>query len=215
MTRRAIVNSCGPHHRAGQGRLMRHFPEDQFVTWVDPDLPLYSPPHQRMPYAFKAWALKSAAQDFNVLLWCDACIVSGPRPLRDLWEKIERDGVWIMKNGFKNSEWTANEAYPLLGVTREENDQIEHVVAGAFGIDLRTHKGQKFLEEYLRLAMNGSFRGPSTGGIGVQHRQDQTAASVICHRLGVELSLPPEWFSYKGAETEATCLVADGNYENL
>lgn len=213
---RCIVNSCARSHIPGQDRLIAEFrrqdPNVAFMTWAEPMLPLGSPTHQEMPYAFKAWALKAAAAQHSVLLWLDACMVPGPRLLEDLWQKIEKEGIWFAQNGWKNSEWTCEAAYPLLGVTHEENDQIEHVVAGCFGLDMRSAIGQAFLSEYLRLAQNGSFRGPSYGDKGTVHRQDQTAASVICHRLGVQLSAPPDWFTYKGYETAVTCLVANGEY---
>jgi hypothetical protein len=165
--------------------------------------------------------------DYNTLLWADACIV--PRDLTPLFERIERDGYWMSKNGWMNSEWTADSAYADLSVTKEENARIPHVVATAFGISLRHFKGAAFLAEYLRLAQTNAFCGPwwnsnrgeyagrdgaaPCGDASVRgHRHDQAAASVIAWKLGFELTDPPNWFSYKGEETEDTVLVADGNY---
>ena len=250
---RCVVNvATGSLYVRGQARLIEALALQgvDYVHFRD-RLPEGSPTHFDIPYAFKAFALKEAAETFDTLLWCDACIVPGPRPLDELWEKIERDGVWIAKNGYSNYEWTADGAYPALfslasdadnyeeglAIARERNRKVQHVVATAFGISPAHPKGRELLDEYFRLASetkafcgpwqnrnwNGSparpadpWRGERIATCGPPdvrgHRHDQTALSVIAWRIGVELNECPEWFSYRGGETERTCLVADGAY---
>lgn len=175
-------------------------------------MPPGSPAHAAKPYAFKAHALAAAAQKgYATLLWADASIVPH-QPLAGLWERIERDGYWISRNGWMNAEWTCKEAYADLGVTEDENWQIPHVVATAFGVCLGHPKGERIFEEYLRLAQTRAFIGPWRGGVGIQHRHDQTALSVIAWREGCVLTDPPAWFSYRGGETAETYLIADGAY---
>ena len=222
MSKRVIVNVATGRYVKGQERLVSAFAHEYCVARWHDMMPDGCQTHAERPYAFKAYALHdAAAAGMDVLLWCDASIVPGPRPLEELWEKIEQDGIWFSNNGFSNYEWTADSAYPDLGVTREENRRIPHVVATAFGLDLRKPIGWNFLAEYYRLASETrTFCGPwkntpltPCGPADVRgHRHDQTAASVICWRLGVHLSDPPEWFAYRGGETEKTCLVADGAY---
>jgi len=125
----------------------------------------------------------------------------------------------------------------LRGINRD----IPHVVATAFGLNLQHENGVGvvFLSEYYRLAFQTrAFCGPwinanaTTSEAGRKmaqavgpprcapcgppdvrgHRHDQTAASVIAWRLGMKPDDPPEWFAYKGGETDKTCLVADGAY---
>jgi hypothetical protein len=210
---RAIVNVATGPHVAGQERMMASFrpsvPSNDWCTWTD-ELPPGSPPHKAVPYAFKAYALDAArAAGDTSLLWLDACMIAGQRPLSDLWQKIERDGYYLCKNGFTNYEWTNNLRYAILGVTPEQNKNIQHVVAGVIGLDLRHDIARAFLDEYFRLANTDAFCGPWDGPVGVRHRHDQTAASVIAWRLGMQLSDPPEWFSYFPG-TEKTCVVAKG-----
>src|SRR5579885_732924 len=269
---RAIVNVATGRYVKGQERLRKSFEAELGFMWADV-LP-GSPTHEDRPYAFKAYALKNVADmRFSTLLWCDACIVPGARPLSDLWDYIEENGVWLAKNGWSNYEWTADSAYPALFseeiecfmephtanairdaleaasgktheiVTKEEwinaarwvNKHIPHVVATAFGISLKHPKGRAFLDEYYRLAsettafcvpwINSNYgvdpmsayqqppRRMPCGPADVRgHRHDQTAASVIAWRLGIPLTECPEWFSYRGGETEKTCLIADGAY---
>lgn len=207
-THRCIVNVATGYYVRGQRRLLDSFPGFK-RAWAD-KVPEGCPPHEEVPYAFKAFALEQVSHNYDVLLWADASIVPGPAPLELLWDRIEEKGYWFSKNGYKNSEWTAHSALQYLDVTEEENDHIEHVVATAFGLDLRQPIGRKFLDEYLRLAKTQAFCGPWRGGIGVQHRHDQTAASVIAWKLGMELTNPPEWFAYDGHQVESTVLVAKG-----
>jgi hypothetical protein len=210
--RRVIVNVATGRYVRGQARLVQSFSGFK-RTWTD-QLPPGSPSHEEVPYAFKAFALKKVADSghFDLLLWADASIVPGPAPLSKIWERLETVGYWISKNGYRNSEWTALSSLQYLGVTEEENHEIEHVVATAFGLNLKSEIGRKFLDEYYRLANTEAFCGPWRGGIGVQHRHDQTAASVIAYKLGMELTNPPEWFAYRGGEMEKTVLVAAGAY---
>lgn len=210
--RRVIVNVATGRYVRGQARLINSFPGFK-RTWTD-RVPDGCPSHEEVPYAFKAFALKQVADsgDYDLLLWADASIIPGPAPLEKLWERLEKVGHWVSKNGYRNSEWTARSALQYLGVTEEENHNIEHVVATTFGLNLQHPIGRTFLDEYYRLANTEAFCGPWRGGIGVQHRHDQTAASVIAHKLGMELTNPPEWFAYKGGEMEKTVLVAAGAY---
>lgn len=202
------------------------------TAWKDV-LPPNSPTHEAKPYAFKAAALRQAMiTGYDMLLWCDACIVFGARPLDRLWDYIEEHGVWLANNGWTNHEWTAMAAYPALFGndsigTLNLNRDIKHVVATTFGVSLKHPTGRLFLHEYIRLAMEtDAFCGPWTNGpksadgrtapcgpADVRgHRHDQTAASVIAHNLRIPLTSCPEWFAYRGNETEDTCLIADGAY---
>ena len=227
---KCIVNvATGEHYRKGQQRLVaeaqRHATDCTTMCWKE--IPETWPSHKDKPYAFKAYALKYAAEHGkDQLLWADACIVP-VRSLEPIWEIAAKYGAWIGRNGYRNSEWTADSAYPDVfpGIdihdAQKVNDSVEHVVATAFALDLRHPTGRYMLEEYYRLASETrAFCGPWSntpktpcGPPDVRgHRHDQTALSVIAWHAGVPLTSPPWGFSYKGGETEETILVADGNY---
>jgi hypothetical protein len=177
--RRAVVSVATGKFLAGQRRLMhavaKQETESHFYHGL---LPEGCPPHSEVPYAFKAYALKEQAKDFDLLLWADACILP-IRSLEPLWERIERDGYWMSNNGWSNYEWTATEAYRELfheelrqtgphrrirdvGTARIVNHNIKHVVAGAFGLNVQHPKGKAFLDEYYRLASETrAFCGPT------------------------------------------------------
>ncbi len=201
---------------------------------------MYYPSHAEKPFAFKAYALREAAEmGVDNLLWCDASIMP-IRSLEPLWERIERDGYWFANNAWTNYQWTADSAYPDLfpdaiydptcqGIdrAREINREIPHVVATAFGISTAHPKGKRFIDEFYRLASETkAFCGPWTNGPAyydnprqapcgppdvLGHRHDQTCASVLAWRLGFRLTEQPEIYAVKGNETDATILVADGS----
>lgn len=233
----AIGQRMGQKYVNGQNRLRQQMGGEAQRFYTN-GYPAGCPTHDDVPYAFKAYAMKEAAGFGQTLLWCDCSIVLGPRPLNELWEKIEMEGYWFCANyGFTNYEWTAESAYRDLftgdlETARVINRNIQHVIATTFGISLVHPIGREFLKEYFRLAQTGAFRGPTTnsnfpgarysgnmamcapcGPMDVRgHRHDQTAASVIAWRLGMKLDDPPEWFAYRGGETDRTCLVADGRF---
>jgi hypothetical protein len=208
---------------------------ERVMAWSG-GVPRGCPEHYSKPYAFKAWAMQEAAQNFDLILWADACIIP-TRSLTPLWDRIREDGYWLSNNWWTNYDWTAYSAYPdlfpdlTLYEACEQNKQIMHCAATCFGLNVRHAMGKAFLGEYFRLAQTQAFCGPwinsnyngSNAGLGGRmapcgppdvrgHRHDQTAASVIAWRLGWELTTGPNIFSYPDGANETTILVADGAY---
>lgn len=243
--KRIVVNvSTGSHYIKGQARLAAKLKELGEETFFFRDvLPEGCPPHAAVPYAMKPWSLKQVAEQLqpDLILWADASIFP-LRSLEPIWARIFRDGYWLGKEGWLNGTWTAESAYPDLfapemaeGVDmqtlRESNKHIPHVVATAFGLNLRHEKGAAFLKEYFRLAsetrafcgpwMNSNHpdaAGKPVDGVRVAPcgppdvrgaRHDQTAASVIAWRLGFELSEPPSPFAYANFRPDGTFHLED------
>jgi len=184
-------------------------------------LPVGSLPHEQAPYAFKIYALEQAHREIVdtsvTLLWLDSAVMI-LRPLGPIWRRIERHGYWFSQNHDYNcGEWTCDSALPILGITREEAFTIPQIVGGCFGLNMRAPVAQEFMERWKEYALAGAFAGPWRNDHGeasldprVQgHRHDQTAASVIVHRMGLRLTQPPRYFSDDGfPATEETILTA-------
>jgi hypothetical protein len=213
--KRLIVTVGTGRYARGVERLKR-LATDPVMAWTTA-LPQGSISHHGMPYHFKAVALRTARESgAELVLWLDASI-KPVKPLDALWQLIETQGYWLSKNWWPNGEWCSDAALPLLGITREEVFQQHHVIAGAIGLNLKSEIGNKFLDEYIRLSENGSFRGPWKNVRGEAssdprvrgHRHDQTAASVIAARLGMELTTPPAWIAYMDHGSSETVLSID------
>lgn len=228
-------------HQKGMGRLEGAVLAEGIDHWMGFDHePKGCPPHRERPYAFKAYALKEAAVKADLVLWCDSCIVP-IRSMEPLWEQIERDGYMIVRNGFSNSMWCSDSWYAdcfpgvPLEEAREQNSHVQHVVAGVFGLNLRSEIGARILAEYYRLASEtrafcgpwlnsnapdnqgrsvGAFCAPCGPPSVKGHRHDQSCLSIIAHREGVTLSDPPRFFSYQGGQDESTIVVADASVFN-
>jgi hypothetical protein len=224
MRGRTVVNVATGRYRKGQERLVRAMLDrgEEVNYWTE-QLPRGSPSHQDKPYAFKARALEICAErGFDRLLWCDASVV----PLQSLdpiWCYAAEHGAWISKNWWPNGAWTSDASYadlfPLMSKAKavELNENIWHVAATCFALDLGHPTGRLILEEYSHLALQtNAFKGPwkNDGSIGpattLGHRHDQTALSVLAHRFGVPLTDPPAYFAYPPNQTDKTILLAAG-----
>lgn len=202
MSHRVVCSVATDSWVAMQGRLLKGMSAlgEKTLAWTDA-LPRNCPKHRTSgnmsasreddcrPYAFKAYAMREAqALGYTSIMWCDSCIIP-MRSLEPIWKCAERDGVWMCKNGYKNSDWTADSAYAdlffgdemwadaekrgyrppsnraskqdLMVSARLINERIEHVVATAFAISTVHPTGEAFLREYFRLASETrAFCGP-------------------------------------------------------
>lgn len=182
--KRIVVNvATSAHYRLGQDRLRSELRKLHEVccSWVE--LPLGSPQHSEIPYAFKSVALKHCAdQGAESLLWCDSSIVP-IRSLQPIWDRIERAGYWFSRYSpeVSNYEWTADNAYDALfekehlatpQELRKLNRDIPHVVATAFGLNVQHPTGKEILAEYFRLATEtDAFCGPWINWNHVDHHR--------------------------------------------
>jgi hypothetical protein len=240
--RRCVVNLISGnnvYYRRGQKRIaaMMNKWDPETALLIHDSIPADWPSHKDKPYAFKSFALMEAAKDFDLLLWCDSSVVP-IAPMGPLWERIERDGYFLVDGGGVNYDWTADSAYPDLfpGVPIEEarkiNRTFKQIVGGIIGLNVRSTIGAEFLRLYYELAANtNAFCGPwanlncptrpqygpsssyTTAACGppdvIGHRHDQTAASVLAWRMGLKLSQYPAPYAYTLA-SEETILLHDG-----
>jgi hypothetical protein len=160
--------------------------------------PAGSPTHEAAPYAFKPFGFAAARREgYDRILWMDASvrIKSSLAPLFDL---IARDGYLIFNGSHSIGEYCKDEALATLGLTREESFQQRCCSAAILGLDLRREPAREFLRQWTKLATDGiTFPGPKYSGCHgwprlasadprvKGHRHDQTAASAIALKLGM------------------------------
>lgn len=114
MRRAVVCVATTERYQRGMARLSSALCGDTSLPLMFREIPATWPVHEDKPYAFKAYALRQAMlAGADLVLWADACILP-VRSLEPLWERIERDGYWICRNGWTNYEWTADSAYPDL-----------------------------------------------------------------------------------------------------
>lgn len=166
------------------------------------------PPHDLMPYAFKVGALNRAVESgYTTLLWCDASVWA-IKPLNPIFDYIEKHGHVFFMAGFNCAQWTNDRALEILSVSRDEAEKMPMLMALCFGIDVRHERSKLFLERLTAYVLETeSVRGQWTNNHQTEsrdprclgHRHDQSVASIVAARLGMELSSGHETFlSYYG-----------------
>lgn len=196
--KRCILNVATGAFRRGQERLLAALQDRGYdgavMCWQD-EMPSGCPAHREVPYAFKTYAMNEArAAGYDVLLWLDASMwpIKNPEPvfrwIEDRGHLFELAGQWL--------GWYSTDAFLAKnGLTRDEAMAIPTFSAGFTGLDLRNPGSLIFLNAWHAMARDGvSFHGPWTAS-GPDprykgHRHDMSAASLLAHRFGMELTGP-------------------------
>jgi hypothetical protein len=214
-SRRAVVSLAterfGPRLARLRSSLERTGFDGEFVAWPPGLFPPGCPGQLEVPFAFKPFCIAEAAErGFTSVLWMDASSVA-IRSLDPFFEAVDERGYVLFRNGsFRLGAWASDVALDALGVSREDALAIPELDAAAIGLRLDHPVGARFLSDWLRLARDGVvFRGTRDelrswhdySGLRANklgrasadprvrgHRHDQTAAGMIAHRLGMELT---------------------------
>lgn len=173
-----------------------------FLAW-DQRYPAGAPSGGEAFCAFKPFCFAEAqAQGYRFVLWVDAGIrIKGA--LDPLFELIQRRGYLFFPEQHSVGEYCKDDALGPLGITREESFAIPSCWTAVVGLDCESPKAVEFLRQWKERATDGvTFPGPKWSGVHgwprkasqdprvKGHRHDQTAASVIAYRLGMN-----EWES--------------------
>lgn len=165
------------------------------------------PSHKETPYAFKAHALNWArSRGYTSALWCDSAVWA-QNNVQPVFDKIEKDGYFVLRNGWSTGNWSSDTQLNAFGYTREDAYQIPHALACVFGINFRHRTGATVFEEYFsnQHLFKGSWKnennhlGEDPRIMGTRH--DQTVLSLIIHKHGLEFTNPQGWIHYVDKDT--------------
>ena len=194
--------------------------EGEILTWVD-GYPPKSPSHADMPYAFKAYAMEEAIRrGHDVIVWADSS-VSMRLPIQPILEEIEEEGYWLCTQGWNVGQWCTDKALEQFELTREEAWEIPMLAATFFGVNYRHNDGRALMNAYAAHARDGSFKGAWRTDADLAtvatkpkqvfgHRHDQTALSVVAHKLGLKVYWPPCRFAYFAVPQDAIVIAVAG-----
>lgn len=177
------------------------------MTW-DRDYPLGAPTQQEAHGAFKPFCFYEAVNaGHNLILWLDASIRL-KREIEPLFEIIRQRGYLICRENHSVGEYCTDAALGSLAISREEAFEMPSCRSGVLGINTRDDRSVEFLRQWRERALDGvTFQGPKWSGVlgwprtasedprVKGHRCDQTAASVIALKLGMDQWLDTETFS--------------------
>ena len=205
-----ILNVADGEFRGAQERLKESLLgaagyRGDLQLWTD-TFPPGSPTQDQSPMAFKPFAFQHAfTQGYDVALWLDASMIA-VRSVTPLLARAASVGVYLWGNGASCGEWASDDILERFDISRERSFQVEEIVSCVVGISNRHPTGRQFLAEWLERARDGSsFRGVPPGQHWSSsrtnadgqvsrdprvkgHRWDQTAASLIAHRLRIPIA---------------------------
>ena len=209
--KKCIVNFAkGGWYPAGQRRLRESLVEndfdgDIFTFHSESELGPDCPSHQEAPYAFKPFALKWAFEHgYDHVIWTDASVWA-IRPIEPMFEHIEKHG-WMFFLNTCTGNWTSDACLKSFSIDREQAMNIQMLMGICMGWNLTHPLCRSFLNVWLEKAVDhvtfpGSWTNKhhevSSDPRVYGHRHDQSAASIIAWRLGMNLIVPHEtYFEY-------------------
>jgi len=177
-------------------------------------------------YTAKPFALAAARNSgADIAVLCDAAFFC-LRDIGPLVDHIARNGYYLCRNGNQVGHWSSDRCLERMNVSRAEAFGIEEVSSYCVGLNFSDGRCTELLYRWCGYAADRlTFPGPHTaphcdgrnrGFVSTDmsvrgHRHDQTALSIVAHRLGLnQLSERPLFTAYKGHESEGTVLVNEG-----
>ncbi len=218
---RAIVNcAIGGHYPGLQksvlARCQTHCGDARLAFYRE--YPAGCPTHTEAQYAFKIFALREAiAAGADCVLWMD-CTFRPRASIEPLWQHIEQHGWYVPRQGESRlATWATDAALVTYGITRETAREIQLVLSGLVGLNLRHEIGAAIWAGWQRMYEAGAFNGPHrhlhsepftawgskfTGHCsdapGVEgHRHDEAALSFVLWEMG----LRPEYVGFTTIES--------------
>lgn len=188
------------------------------------------------PFAMMAAHLAGA--DIAILL--DAAFYP-IRSIQPLIAHIAQNGYFFCRNGNNVGEWSSDRCLERMGMSREDAFTVEEISSYCVGLNFADGRCVELLQRWCgfagdRLTVPGphtnnwrqnppssghatpSHAGRNQGYVSMDHRvkghrHDQTALSILAHRMGMrELTNRPRFTAYLGSETDETVLINNGGF---
>lgn len=145
------------------------------------------------PYNIKASALWEVShKEGRLILWAD-CSVWAIKDISPIFDIIERDGYYLLSSGYNAAQTCSDKCLNYFGITRDEAEKIPDSSTMVFGYKQGSEIGDEFFGELICASWDGIFNGSREHDNQSQdprflfHRQDQSAATCIAHKLGMKL----------------------------
>lgn len=188
---------------------------------------IYSPAHDVVPYAFKAYAIEHVRRmGYDQVLWMDSPVYA-TKPINKIFEHISAMGYLLFDNiGFTIGDYTSDKCLELMGMTREQSFKHPMVMACVMGFDFTNKRvyEELYLPYYGLAKVKGCYEGDWNNGNGQVsrdarvkgHRHDQSVISVLAASKGFSLTHPHStyfaYFNHPGMmpHAETVCLLSGG-----
>jgi hypothetical protein len=202
-----IVNFSDWNFLSGQIRLAQSLKNFQYqgdVLLFNYFEQVGSKSHLEVPYQFKVYAIEKARQmGYDVVLYCDSSLFAIKDVMPVINYVIEK-GYLMEYCGFNAGQFSTDLCLSEFNLTRDEAMNIPLHSAGFTGLNFQNELATNFFDEWLISAKEeNSFLGDwnnnekkcSLDERCLGHRHDQTTASIIAHKLGME-RINPTFMQY-------------------
>lgn len=184
----------------------------EFVGWAGDTIlrkeyPPNSPEHYGdQQYNFKVWAFEEAfSLGYEVVVWCDSSLYAVENPM-PLFDYVSVNGLYFFKSGYSISQTCTDRLLDYAGLVRDELFNVSEFATGLIGVNIMNPNGKEWFSLWKQYMMDGMFGGNRVHDLqDSQHtsflfsRQDQSASSVILHKMGITTAGETEDFlAYKG-----------------
>ncbi len=167
------------------------------------------------PYNIKADMMAISVNERTLWMDCSCWAIKDIQPIFDI---IERDGYYLLSSGYNAAQTCNDKCLDYFGITRDEAEKIPDSSTMVFGYDTNNHIGLKFFYEFCKATDAGIADGSrfhdnqSADPRFLFHRQDQSIATCIAHKLGMKLHSFGEHVAYdeKGTPNDSVCILARG-----
>lgn len=199
-----IINAAlGYWYPKGQQRLLESLRDvncpDNIATFLSYPKPGYN---EQNPYTVKASCFEWAQAE-KTIIWLD-CSIWAINKIEPLIDHIKTHGHYFYKSGYNCAQSCNDYSLKYFGVSRDMAEDMPELASNLMALDMSFPKSQAFVIEFIRAAKAGVFdgsrdhAGQSEDPRFLFHRQDQSAASLIANKLGMEISEPNHFLVYEG-----------------
>lgn len=203
-----IVNFSDLKYKIGQDRLYKSLKDFNYQG----DIILFNSfeeigckPHTEVPYQFKVYAIEKVRQmGYDVVLWCDASLFAVKDVMPVIHYIIEK-GYLMEYCGFSVGQWSTDICLREFNLTRDEAMDIPLHSSGFTGLNFQHPISNEFMDSWFKsgqeeITFNGDWNNNnnqcSMDSRCLGHRHDQTTASIIAHKVGMERT-NPHFMQYK------------------
>lgn len=182
-----------------------------------------SPKHTELPYAFKPYSIVKAIENKGeLILWCDSPVYA-IKNIQPVFDHIKKHGYLFFNNiGYSVGDYTSDQCLEFFGITRDESFKIPMIMACVMGFNVKNEQAATFLREYTGAlevypgAWTNTNQEVSTDLRCHGHRHDQSVASIIIHKMGLDIMKGNEtYFMYMDhikamPKADSVCLLSQG-----
>jgi hypothetical protein len=202
-----ILNFSDYKFKVGQDRLKESLIQHGYqgdILMFNEYSQIGSKSHQEVPYQFKVYAIEKAREmGYDVVLYCDASIyaISDVMPVINY---IITKGYLMEYCGFSAGQFSTDSCLREMELTRDEAMNVKLHSAGFTGINFKNEVAKDFFNKWYNYAKeeitfigdwNNKNNQCSKDERCLGHRHDQTVASIIANKLGME-RIEPTFMQY-------------------